>query len=151
MDIKAILYNLPEVKKPEEKKLGFNVKLKWTLIILGAFFILANIPLYGLSANSLQRFEFLALILGTDFGSIISLGIGPLVMASIILQLLVGSGILRLDTTTHEGKRNFQGLQRIGVILFIIFESIVYVVMGGLQAHPGFAGLVIFQLMLGGL
>jgi preprotein translocase subunit SecY len=151
MDIKSILYNLPEVKHPEEKKLGFNAKLKWTLIVLAAFFILANIPLFGLAQNSLERFEYLAIILGTDFGSIISLGIGPIVMASIILQLLVGSGILKIDTTTSEGKKFFQGIQKIGVIVFILFESFVYVVMGGLQAHPGFAGIVIFQLMLGGL
>ncbi len=150
MNLNSIFAWLPDVKGPQHK-LGFNDKLKWTLIVLGAFFVLANIPLYGLSANSLDRFEYLAVILGTDFGSIISLGIGPLVMASIILQLLVGSGILRIDTTTHEGKRAFQGYQRIGVLLFIVFEAVVYVAMGGLQAHQGFAGLVIFQLILGGL
>lgn len=151
MDIRALLYNLPEVKKPIEKKLAFNVKLKWTLIILGAFFVLANIPLYGLASNSLQRFEYLAVILGTDFGSIISLGIGPIVMASIILQLLVGSGILKIDTKTPEGKKQFQGMQKIGVLIFIVFEAAVYVVMGGLQAQPGFTAIVIFQLILGGL
>lgn len=151
MDLKSIFYNLPEVKKPTEKKLGFNEKLKWTLIILAAFFILANIPLYGLEKNSLQRFEYLAIILGTDFGSIISLGIGPIVMASIILQLLVGSGILNIDTKTDEGKRNFQGLQKLAVLFFILFESSVYVLMGGLQALPGLTGIVIFQLILGGL
>tara|TARA_Y100000310_G_scaffold45623_1_gene42494 strand:- start:257 stop:1648 length:1392 start_codon:yes stop_codon:yes gene_type:complete len=150
LNIRPILYNLPEVKKPAEKKLDFNKKLKWTLMILAAFFILANIPLYGLSANSLERFEFLAVILGTDFGSVISLGIGPIVMSSIILQLLSGSGILGIDTHTPEGKKYFQGLQKIGVFLFIIFEAIVYVVMGGLQAVPGFTGIVIFQLFLGG-
>ena len=115
-DIRALLYNLPEVKHPTEKKLSFNVKLKWTLIILGAFFILANISLYGLDTNSLARFEYLAIILGTDFGSIISLGIGPIVMASIILQLLVGSGILKIDTKTVEGKKYFQGLQKIRLL-----------------------------------
>lgn len=151
MDLRAILYNLPEVRKPSEKKLSFNIKLKWTLIILAAFFVLANIPLYGLAANSLQRFEYLAIILGTDFGSIISLGIGPIVMASIILQLLVGAGILGIDTKTPEGKKQFQGLQKIGVLVFIVFEAMVYVLMGGLQAAPGFTGIVIFQLMLGGI
>jgi preprotein translocase subunit SecY len=88
MGLKEIFKFIPEVKKPEEKKLSFNVKLKWTLIVLAAFFILANIPLFGLSNNALSRFEYLAIIMGTDFGSIISLGIGPIVMASIILQLL---------------------------------------------------------------
>ncbi len=151
MALKDILYNLPEVKHPVEKKLSFNIKLKWTLIILVSFFILANISLYGLAANSLARFEYLAIILGTDFGSIISLGIGPIVMSSIILQLLVGAGLLNIDTNTPEGKKFFQGLQKMGVFAFIIFEALVYVLMGGLQASPGLAGIVIFQLILGGL
>ena len=151
VNLKNIFNFIPEVRKPEEKKLSFNVKLKWTLIILGAFFILANVPLYGLSENALERFEYLAIILGTDFGSLISLGIGPIVMASIILQLLTGSGILNIDTTTTEGKKFFQGLQKILVFFFIIFESLIYVMMNGLQAAPGFAPLLILQLILGGL
>ena len=150
-EIKNIFGFIPEVRKPDEKKVSFNVKLKWTLIILGAFFILANIPLYGLSENALQQFEYLAIILGTDFGSIISLGIGPIVMASIILQLLTGSGILNIDTTTTEGKKFFQGLQKMLVLFFIIFEALVYVLMQGLQAAPGFAPLLILQLVLGGV
>ncbi len=89
MEFKNILRNLPEVKGPIEKKVSFNIKLKWTIIILIAFFIMSNIALYGLADSSLERFEFLAVIMGTNFGSIISLGIGPIVMSSIILQLLV--------------------------------------------------------------
>lgn len=151
LNIKGILYNLPEVKQPEEKKLGFNSKLKWTLIVLVSFFVLANISLYGLSDNALEQLDFLQVVFASDFGSIISLGIGPIVMASIILQLLVGSGMLNIDTKTAEGKRYFQGLQKMGVIFFIIFEAIVFVLMGGLQAAPGFTGILIFQLILGGL
>lgn len=151
MDLRKIFNFIPEVRKPDEKKLGFNVKLKWTLIILITFFILANIPLFGLSNNALSRFEYLAIILGTDFGSIISLGIGPIVMASIILQLLTGAGIINIDTTNPEGQRFFQGIQKLLVFFFIIFEALVYVLMQGLQAVPGFTGLVIFQLILGGL
>ncbi|MCK5149980.1 preprotein translocase subunit SecY [Candidatus Pacearchaeota archaeon] len=151
MDFRKIFNFIPEVTSPEEKKLGFNVKLKWTLIVLAAFFVLANIPLFGLSKNALERFEYLAVILGTDFGSIISLGIGPIVMASIILQLLTGSGILNIDTSTAEGKKFFSGLQKILVLFFIVFEALVYVLMQGLQAAPGLAPLLIIQLILGGL
>jgi preprotein translocase subunit SecY len=151
MVLKTIFEYLPEVKKPSEKKLSFNVKAKWTIIILLAFYIMYNIPLYGLSANALERFEFLAVILGTDFGSIISLGIGPIVMSSIILQLLVGSGILNINTKSEEGRKFFQGLQKLGVIFFIVFEAFVFVLMQGLEAIPGYTGIVIFQLILGGL
>ncbi len=151
MNLRKIFNFIPEVTKPEEKKLDFKTKLRWTLIILVAFFVLANIPLFGLSHNALERFKYLAIILGTDFGSIISLGIGPIVMASIILQLLSGSGIINIDTSTEEGKKFFQGIQKLLTFFFIIFEAMVYVLMQGLQAEPGFTGLLIFQLILGGL
>jgi preprotein translocase subunit SecY len=150
-DLRGIFSFIPEVKKPDEKKVGFNVKLKWTLIVLGAFFILANIPLFGLSENALSRFEYLAIILGTDFGSIISLGIGPIVTASIILQLLKGAEIIKIDTTTPEGKRFFQGIQKLLVLFFIIFESIIFVFMQGLQALPGLEYILVLQLILGGI
>ena len=151
MDFKNIFSFIPEVKGPDEKKVSFKIKLKWTLIILGAFFVLANIPLFGLSINALERFEYLAVIMGTDFGSIISLGIGPIVMASIILQLLIGSEIVKIDTHNPEGKKLYQGIQKLLVFFFIIFEALVYVFMNGLQPSPGFGGIVILQLILGGL
>lgn len=145
-----IIKNLPEVRKPIEKKLSFNVKLKWTLIILVGFFILANIPLFGLASTALSRFEYLAILLGTDFGSIISLGIGPIVMGSIILQLLSGVQIIKIDLKSEEGKRFYQGLNKLLAFAFVIFEAIIYVLMKGLEASPGLEGLVILQLCIGG-
>ncbi len=151
MVLKQIIQRLPEVRKPVEKKLGFNQKLKWTLIVLGLYFVMYNIKLYGLSRNALERFDFLSTILGTDFGAIISLGIGPIVTSSIIIQLLVGSGIFSLDTKSPEGKRMFQGIQKLGTLFFIVFEACVFVLMRGLEAAPGYQSIVIFQLILGGL
>ena len=155
-----ILMNLPEVAGPTQKKLSFKEKLKWTMIILVLFFILGLVPLFGLGANALQQFEFLSMILGAKFGSLISLGIGPIVTASIVLQLLNGSGIVKFDLTTHEGKRKFQGTQKILAIFFIAFEGAIYVLMGGLAPPPEYAGtavffqlelFLIFQLFLGGI
>jgi preprotein translocase subunit SecY len=151
MALKEIMQFLPEVSKPAEKKTSFNSKLKWTLLVLGFFFVMYNIKLYGLSRNALERFDFLSTILGTDFGAIISLGIGPIVTSSIILQLLVGSGILSINTKSEEGKRMFQGLQKLGTLFFIVFEACIFVLMKGLEAIPGYESVVIFQLILGGL
>lgn len=150
--LRNILSNLPEVKGPLQKRLSFKKKLKWTAIILLAYFILGVTSLYGLGENALQQFEFLSIILGAQFGSLISLGIGPIVTASIVLQLLNGSGLLKLDTTTHEGRVFFQGIQKILAIFFIIFEAIIYVFMGGLSPALGFSPwTLIFQLFLGGI
>ena len=150
MSLKDLVLNLPEVKNPIHK-VGFNEKIKWTLMILVSFFILSNIPLVGLTQNALTRFEYLAIILGAKFGSMMSLGIGPIVTASIVLQLLVGSKILNLDMRSHEGKAYFQGLQKLLAVFFTILEAAIYVLMGGLQAMPGLAWLVILQLFIGGI
>src|SRR3989338_3122211 len=150
--ITNLLANLPEVKGPEQKYLSFNQKLKWTAIILVAYFVMGVIPLYGLGVNELANFEFLSIILGAQFGSLISLGIGPIVTASIVLQLLNGSGILKLDTTTHDGRVFFQGLQKLLSIFFIIFESLIYVFMGGLNPEVGFSPwIIVSQLFIAGI
>ena len=147
-----LLLNLPEVSPPKQKKLSFKEKLKWTLIVLILFYILGLIQLYGLDSAPLQQFEFLSIILGASFGSIISLGIGPIVTASIVLQLLNGSGLLKFDLTTQEGKQRFQGVQKLLAMAFIIFEAFIYVNLGGLVPNPDFpAMVVIFQLIIGGL
>ncbi len=157
---KEILYNLPEVTPPTQRKLGFKEKLKWTLIILVLFFVLGLVPLFGLGQNALQQFQILSIILGASFGSIISLGIGPMVTASIVLQLLNGSGLVKFDLTTHEGKKNFQGVQKLLSIFFILFEGGIYVFMGGLAPPETLVGtasyftlqlLLVFQLFLGGI
>ncbi|MBR9682981.1 preprotein translocase subunit SecY [Candidatus Woesearchaeota archaeon] len=155
-----IISNLPEVRSPKQKRLSFKEKLKWTLIILVIFFVMGLVPLFGLGENALQQFEFLSIILGASFGSILSLGIGPIVTSSIVLQLLTGTGILNLDLTTSEGKKRFQGLQKVLAIFFIVFEAAIYVLMGGLAPAPALAGtplfaqfefILIFQLILGGI
>ena len=157
---KSIINNLPEVEGPSQKNLSFKEKFKWTIVVLVIYFILGLLPLFGLGVNALQQFETLSIILGAEFGSIISLGIGPIVTASIVLQLLNGSGIIKLDLTNAEGKRTFQGVQKLLAFFFIVFEAIIYVVMGGMAPAPELAGtplyvqlevILMFQLMLGGI
>ena len=160
MSWKTIIMNLPEVSGPSQKKLSFKEKLKWTGIVLVLYFVMSIVSLYGLGENALSQFEYLSVILGASFGSIISLGIGPIVTASIVLQLLNGSGIVRFDLTTSEGKKTFQGVQRALAIFFIIFEAIIYVFMGGLAPAAAYQGtsayftlqlMLVFQLFLGGM
>ncbi|MFH2019802.1 MAG: preprotein translocase subunit SecY [archaeon] len=152
------IYNLPEVEGPKQKKLPFQERLKWTLIVIVLFFILGMIPLWPLGQNTLAQFEYLSIMLGAEFGSLISLGIGPIVTASIILQLLNGAGILKFDLKSHEGKKKYQGIQKLSSIFFIIFESTIYVFMGGISPPTGLAAtrlqmqiLLVFELFLGGM
>ena len=122
-----IIYYIPSIEAPTEKKLAFKTKIIWTSIILVAFFVLGLMPLFGLESTALQNFQFLEIVLGASIGSIITLGIGPIVTAGIVLQLLKGSGLINIDTNTSEGKQRFQGIQKLLTMFFIIIQSFIFV------------------------
>ena len=148
----SITSRLPGIAEPTTH-LSFKTRLKWTGIVLLLFLILSQIVLYGVSPVSKERFQFFELILGSSIGSLLTLGIGPIVTASIILQLLVGSKILPWDLKTTEGKKKFQGVQKLAVIFFCFFEAYAYVSFGAITPASADFGVFVFlvlQLAFGG-
>ena len=141
---------LPQVKSPTYR-VPFKEKLKWTAVILILYFVLTQIPLFGLSDVSVDQFAQLRAVMAGAFGSIMTLGIGPIVSASIILQLLVGGKIINLDLSQAEDKALFQGTQKLLAIIFTLFEGGVLVLTGSLQAIPGYEWIMILQIMIGGI
>jgi len=142
---------LPQVKSPTYR-VPFKEKLKWTGVILILYFVLCQIPLFGLSDISVDQFAQLRAVMAGSFGSIMTLGIGPIVSASIILQLLVGGKIINLDLSQAEDKALFQGTQKLLAIIFTLFEGIVLVITGSLQAaSPELIWIMILQITIGGI
>ncbi len=144
------LYSLfPEVAPPSTP-LTFKEKLMWTGGVLILFFIMGYIRPYGVSAAANEQLNFFSLVLASQLGSIISAGIGPIVLASIILQLFVGSGIINLDLSKPEDKAFFTGSQKLLAVLLAFFEAYVYS-KSYLVSVPGFEWLVILQVALGSI
>ena len=145
-----LLSLLPEVRNPTRKG-SLKQRLLWTFGILILFLFLASIPLFGISDAQNSYFQQIELLLGAKIGKLLTLGIGPIVTASIILQLLKGVGIIKFDTQTEEGKFYFSGTLKLLVFFFIIIESIVYVWFGAVTPeNPNLFYIVALQLALGG-
>ena len=150
-NFKPLFKLLPEVKTPIRRQ-DFNEKLKWTAIVLLLYYFLSEIPLYGLSQAAVDQFAQLRAVMAGSFGSILTLGIGPIVTASIVLQLLVGAKILKLDLSQHEHKAMFQSTQKILAIIFTIFEAAVLVLTGSLVAiDQSYYPIMIGQLVIGAI
>ena len=149
--LQPIFSLLPQVKSPTYR-VPFKEKLKWTGVILILYFILSQVTLFGLSATAVDQFASLRAVLAGSFGSIITLGIGPIVSASIILQLLVGGKIVNLDLSKPEDKAYFQGTQKLLAIIFTLFEAAVLVLTGALPASsPDLVWILILQITVGGI
>lgn len=144
--LQNIIKFLPAVEGPKTV-VNFKTRLIWTLGILLLFLIMGQITLYGVSPVAAERFQYLEFILGSKIGSLITLGIGPIVMASIILQLLVGAKLLPIDLTKPEGRETFQGLQKIMTIFFCFFEATAYVLFGAIQ--PVSTDILTISLLIG--
>ena len=115
---------LPAVKKAKGH-VQFKYKLMWTFVVVVLYFALTNIYIYGLNTtNSIDVFaSFRAIFAGAE-GSLMGLGIGPIVTASIVMQLFAGAKIFNVDLTNSEDKAIYQGVQKLMVILMIFVEAI---------------------------
>ncbi len=150
---KTFVNFLPKVVEPK-RTLTFKEKITWTGIILLLYFLLAETPLWGISPDAVDFFESLRAVLAGRFDSIIALGIGPIVMGSIVLQLLSGAGVLKFDTSTQEGRNTYQSAQKLMTILFTIFEAGILLFSGQIPPDPSMGAIVVpalfIQLMIGG-
>src|SRR5687767_6126056 len=88
------------------------------------YFVLTKILLYGVSETQLDVFAGFRAILAGASGSVMHLGIGPIVTGSIIMQLFTGAKIINLDLTKKEDKAIYQGSQKIIVMVMILVEAI---------------------------
>ena len=140
----------------------FKNKLMWTAAVLLLYFILTNIPVFGLSATSIDVFQYYRALLAGAQGTILHLGIGPIVTASIVLQLLLrGADLIKINTSDQRGQVLYMGLQKVLIFVMIILEALPNVLGGWMSADPavsaffggnaGFVMLLIFlQICIGG-
>jgi preprotein translocase subunit SecY len=80
--MEPLLAAMPAVKSPEGH-VHFKNKLIWTIAVLILYFVLTNIPIWGLSPTSQDVFTYWRALLAGASGSIVHLGIGPIVTASV--------------------------------------------------------------------
>ncbi len=122
--IKPLSDRLPSVKRPEGH-VHFRTKMMWVIVILVLYFVMTNVYLYGLdSEESLDLFAQYRTIMAGASGSILQLGIAPIVTASIIMQLFVGAKIIKLDLSKRDDKACYQSVLKLLVIVMILFEAV---------------------------
>ncbi len=135
--LKPLTDRLPAVSRPEGH-VHFRTKMMWVVLVLLLYFALTNVYLYGLDRTRVvDFFSSLRAILAGAQGSVMHLGIGPIVTGSIIMQLFAGAKIIRLDLTKEEDKAVYQGTQKFLVIIMIFVEAVPQV-FGFLTADPVF-------------
>ncbi|MGB9635543.1 MAG: preprotein translocase subunit SecY, partial [Candidatus Micrarchaeia archaeon] len=123
--LEPIVSKLPEIKPPEVQP-SLNERIFFTGAVLILFYVMYHIYPVGVVIKQSTQMEFLQLVLASKIGSLITTGIGPIVLASIFLQLFVGAKIITLDLSVPKNKALFQGTQKLLAIILAFFEAFVY-------------------------
>ncbi|MCL7386843.1 MAG: preprotein translocase subunit SecY [Thaumarchaeota archaeon] len=148
--VESIAKYLPEVKKPVRRP-SLGERLIWTALVLVIYTLMGHTMLYGVSqATRLagQSPLIMSIIFAQRIGTLTTLGIGPIVTAGLILQLLVGAQIIKLDLSKPEDRTTFTALSKLFTIAVIIVEAAVYTVSGMLgHLEPSIQAIVFIQLV----
>ncbi|HYB68446.1 MAG TPA: preprotein translocase subunit SecY [Candidatus Acidoferrales bacterium] len=145
---KPIARVLPEVKLPE-RRVRFNEKIFWTGLILIIFLVMSEVPLYGIQASALGQLEALRIIFASTRGTLMELGIGPIVTAGLILQLLAGSNMIECDMGNAEDRSLFTSASKVLTIVLTGVQAAAYIVGGMYGTLPGTTAVIVFLQLLG--
>ncbi|XP_065408244.1 protein transport protein Sec61 subunit alpha isoform X8 [Chrysemys picta bellii] len=144
--IKPFCAVLPEIQKPE-RKIQFREKVLWTAITLFIFLVCCQIPLFGImSSDSADPFYWMRVILASNRGTLMELGISPIVTSGLIMQLLAGAKIIEVGDTPKD-RALFNGAQKLFGMIITIGQAIVYV-MTGMYGDPAEMGAGICLLII---
>jgi len=152
---KPVARIVPEIKAPE-RRVRFNEKLFWTALVLIIYLVMSEVPLYGIQKTALGELAALRIIFASSRGTLMELGIGPIVTAGLILQLLVGSAMIDADMSKPEDRGLFTTASKVFSIVLTGVQATAYII-GGMYSTPenpitGTLGLIIFlQLLAAGI
>jgi len=139
---------LPQVPKPK-RKISLQTKLLWCGACVTIYMVMGQTPLFGATTPEFDFLAFARVIFASQQGSLVELGIGPIVTAGLLMQLLRGSDILKFDFKKPEERGIFQTATKMLTYFVIIIEGSVYAwaVYGPNINDPTILGVIIAQLI----
>jgi len=114
-----------QIPKPK-RKLSLTERFVWSGIALVIYLIMGQISLYGAPTSIFDPFAFARVIFASQQGTLVELGIGPIVTAGLLMQLLRGSEIIKLDFKNTDDRALFTTATKIVTIVVIVVEGALY-------------------------
>ena len=153
--VSPVMHLLPEVEQPMKKQ-AFREKILWTATVLFIYLICCQIPLYGtVRQEGADPLYWLRVILASNKGTLMELGISPIITSSMIMQLLAGAKIIEVNMGSKADRELFQAAQKLFGIIITVGEALAYLLSGmyGPVAELGYVNaiLIIMQLSTAGI
>lgn len=143
---------IPTIKSPD-RRVAFREKLGWTVVILLLFLLMSNIPIFGVNQQTaIDYLYWMRVILASTHGTLMELGIGPIVTAGLIMQLLAGSKIIKIDLSDPDDRSKFTASQKSLALWMTGIQAAAYIISGAYGTLSLLNSIIVFlQLFFAGL
>jgi len=151
--INSFLTIIPTVSRPP-RRIPLSRRLFWTAVVATVYILMTITPLYGVAHTQQQQGTqqaqlLLSIIFGTAYGTLAHLGIGPIVIAGILLEVFAFSGLLNLDLNKREDRLKFTLWLKWTALGIAALEAMAYVLAGQFGEVTPLGGvLVVVQLLI---
>ena len=145
---------VPRVTKSPTQK-PFEEKVIWTALVLFIYSICCHIPLYGaIASKTAESYQWVRMLIASNKGSLMDLGISQIVTAGMILQVLSSESIIDVEMTDEDDRELSIGVEKSLWFALSFGEALVMIVSGnyGDMKILGYSGalLLLFQLVFSG-
>ncbi|MFX1507044.1 MAG: preprotein translocase subunit SecY [Promethearchaeota archaeon] len=152
--IRPFMSITPEVVKPP-REIHFNEKILWTIAALIIYFVMASTPIYGAKLQGGDPYSYMRMITASTRGSLADLGIGPIVTAGLIMQILTGSKIITVNMGDPEERALYTGAQKVLSLIMTFIEATAFLIGGNYGPHDDLLLtdqlLIVTQLLVAGI
>lgn len=152
---------LPSIQSPRTTPSLFD-KFKYTAIILIIYFLMFHTYIIGVKPIDTST-NIISTLTASRIGTLLTLGITPLIISSLLLQLLVKGGAIKYDFSGPKANKTFQEAQVTFAIILAIIQAIFSAIsIVGLDGNGPFVAdnlrgnevvfiLVLLQIILGAI
>lgn len=107
-----------------------------------------------MSSESADPFYWMRVILASNRGTLMELGITPVVTSGLVMQLLAAASIITVDQSIKEDRILFNGAQKLFALIMTFCQAVVQVVLGTYgdpsELGAGICMILVLQLFIAG-
>ncbi len=138
---------MPEIATPK-KRLDLKTKLIWSGVVVIIYVVMGEISLYGIGAGAADPLLYTRIIFASSRGTLLELGIGPIVTAGLILQLLAGAEIFKFDFSNPDDRALFTAATKFLTIVITVVQAAVFLLAGMFGQDLPIANIVAIFIQL---
>jgi protein transport protein SEC61 subunit alpha len=118
LDMVRPLAALMPAVRPADRAVPFHRRMLYTGLSVSVFMVCSHLPLYGVryAASGADPLYWVRSILASNRGTLMEFGVGPVVTAGTVMQLLTASKLIRVDKSVRRDRDLVDGARKVRIL-----------------------------------